>query len=262
VQTISNAFCEQGFKGNPAATLILEEWFPASTMQAIAEQNNIPETTFLLHDGMDFRIRWFTPEREVYLAGHATLAAAHCLSRHHRYRVLDGIRFKWERGEFTVIQEGDIFWMEFDAQAFSPSEPHAFQFSTPCAHLRHAFLAQDAVAVLSDAEAVLSFDPHAVDLIALPGRGLAITAPGNGNDCDYVSRFFCPRYGVPEDPVTGSSHAIVARYWSEHLGKKHLVGHQLSSRGGVVHSKIQDEKTWIGGRIKTFGHAFIDPGIF
>lgn len=258
-QTIGNAFCEERFRGNPAATVIVDEWPSAPLMQAIAEQNNLPETSFLVPTASGAMIRWFTPEREVHMAGHATLAAAHCLFNEPQHAGRGMLLFTWECGEFSVTQRDGVLWMSFDAPSLTPFTLDPLHLGL--ASLRHAFLAHDVVAVLPDADAVASFTPEAASLLSLPGRGLAITAQSDRGDCDYVSRFFCPRYGVPEDPVTGSSHAVLARYWAEQLGKTQLVGHQLSRRGGAVYAKVHEHTTEIGGRVKTFCRAIANLDI-
>jgi PhzF family phenazine biosynthesis protein len=254
-QTISNAFCEDTFRGSPASTVLLKtkQWLPAIVMQAIAEQNNLPETTFLLRDHAGMHIRWFTPQREVYLAGHASLAAAHKLFGEDLYKEEASISFLWKSGQFSIKRDGHgTLWMEYERCILSDFDVTDLGNESIANCVKYAFLAQDTVFVLNSASAVSTFDPSLVDHSKLPGRGLAITAASDSPSCDYVSRFFCPNYGVPEDPVTGSSHAVLALYWANRLSKNSLIAHQLSPRGGVVRLEVGPEKVLVGGRAELY----------
>ncbi|MEI7374817.1 MULTISPECIES: PhzF family phenazine biosynthesis protein [Dickeya] len=254
-QIISNAFCEHSFSGNPAATIILDKWLPDDVMQAIAAQNNLPETTFLYPTDTKCEIRWFTPLKEVYMAGHATLAAAHTLNEHIAAGKKERISFSWRDGIFDVTREDDIYWMDFPCQNLSPL-PNIEILKSITLNCVDAYHCTDTIIILPHIDDVISFIPNPEKLLELPGRGLAITASGY-DSIDYVSRFFCPRLGVLEDPVTGSSHAILARYWAEKLNKKTLLAEQYSRQRGYVHAEVKDMFTRIGGRVRLFSNGTI-----
>lgn len=256
-QTICSVFSSTPASGNLAATVVLDDWPEDSAMQSLAERNNLPETTFVLPERDGFRIRWFTPVRETVLAGHATLAAAFTLMEQGHCGRSDDVHFYWRDGDFHTWRRDGILWMEYgnsdrDIAALAQDEAALIRSETGLSPI-DCFKEQDLVAVLPGEQDVLDFQPDPARLLNLPGRGLAITAAGGPHD--YVSRFFCPRYGVLEDPVTGSSHAILARYWARKLAKGSLTARQCSPRGGVVYSQVEPGRTLIGGQATVTGFA-------
>lgn len=246
-----DAFTAQLFSGNPAAVCPLPHWPDDSLLQAIASENNLSETAFLvpLPDGSQ-ALRWFTPVAEVDLCGHATLASAHVLFEHlgHAGSV---IRFQTRSGELRVRRREGWLDMDFPAQPVQPCPcPPALAQGLgrqPLATLSGA----DYIAVFASADEVRALTPDMGLLASLSGqRGVIATAPGD--DCDFVSRFFAPRYGIPEDPVTGSAHCALMPYWAARLGRATLQARQLSARGGELHCQLAGERVLLSGQAVTF----------
>ena len=250
-QWICNSFQERGAAGSPAATVLLEEWVQSERLQSLAKRNDLPETTYLMALSPNtYQIRWFTPSCEAYFAGHATLAAAYTVFM--LGLVQEGtVLFTCEKGDIKVTQRGDRLSMPFFKEPIGVPVttleiPAALRLVIPT-HCLELFLGRDVVCILPSQRDVETYVPDFLVLSNIPARGLCITAPGS--DTDYVSRFFCPKYGVPEDPVTGTSHAVIARYWSQRLGKNVVVGRQCSALGGIVHCRVCPEWTEIEGRV-------------
>jgi PhzF family phenazine biosynthesis protein len=239
------------FSGNPAAVCPLDRWLPDDLMQAIAAENNLSETAFFVArpDG-DLDLRWFTPRAEVDLCGHATLASAWVVLRElepSRTRVV----FHTRSGPLTVTRAGEELAMDLPARAARPVEtPAALSRALgtqPAATLR----ARDLVAVFARAEEVRALAPDMAAIEALDDVfAVCVTAPGTGADADvdFVSRFFAPAKGVPEDPVTGSAHATLVPYWAERLGKETLRARQVSARVGELGCVLQGERVVLTGR--------------
>jgi len=250
-----DAFTDRLFGGNPAAVCPLERWLPDAVMQAIAAENNLSETAFFVPAGDGFELRWFTPEREVDLCGHATLATGHLLLRH-----LDpdreSVAFSTRSGRLEVNRDGDLLVLDFPAYPPRAVDAPAGLFEA---------LGHDAEAVLQgnylmvvyrDERAVRALDP---DFSAMTRAGLdEAIATARGVDCDFVSRFFAPGYGIPEDPVTGSAHCTLVPYWAGRLGKARLHARQVSSRGGELYCELRDDRVRIAGRAVTFLEGTID----
>lgn len=242
-----DAFASEVFRGNPAAVCPLDSWLDDAILQAIAAENNLSETAFLVPDGDGFAIRWFTPRVEVSLCGHATLASAF-VAFERLGAPGDGIVLRSPRsGCLPVKQAAGLLMMELPAR---PSWP-----LHDCPGAIHALgvipeavmaSAEDMLVVLSSEEAVRAVEPNLSEVAAWPYRGLIVTAPGR--ECDFVSRFFAPAVGIPEDPVTGSSHCVLAPYWSERLGKRELLAQQVSHRGGELMCEARGHRVGIAGR--------------
>jgi len=240
-----DAFTGRLFGGNPAAVVLLKEWLPDETMQAIAGENNLAETAFVLTGGSDFGLRWFSPSIEVDLCGHATLASAHVLY-HHGLARTSPIVFRYKAGTLSVARDGDLLAMDFPAR---PPEPAAADPALAVAlgsKPREVQRSRDLVAVFDTQEAVEALQPDFAALKRLDTFAVAVTAPGR--ECDFVSRFFAPRAGVPEDPATGSSHCTLVPYWSRRLGKKRLHAVQVSRRRGEFFCDDKGERVTIAGR--------------
>ncbi len=239
-----DAFAEKPFEGNPAAVVPLQEWLPEATMQAIAEENNLAETAFFVPHNNQFHIRWFTPGNEVRLCGHATLAAAFVLFRCLGYRQ-ERVVFDSLSGKLSVSRSGESLTLDFPTQAPQPCEAPAALIRglgiTPLACHRN----EDYLAVLDSEQALAAIEPDHADLRQLDLRGVIVTAPSSTRD--FVVRFFAPKYGIPEDPVTGSAYTQLIPYWSARLGKTRLSARQLSRRGGNLQCELAGDRVRISG---------------
>lgn len=239
-----DAFALNLFEGNPAAVCPLDEWLPEELLQQIAEENNLSETAFFIKEEQGYRLRWFTPEDEVDLCGHATLAAAHVLFQHLGYSN-KSVSFYTKSGELEVTRDGSNYSMSFPASLPKPVEapPELIESLgvTPCKVLA----AFDYIVVYENEVQVSNITPDFSLLQKLDLRGVVITAPGN--DVDFVSRCFFPKLRVNEDPVTGSAHCELSPYWSEILNKTTLLGKQLSSRTGEVGCEVVGDRVILSG---------------
>jgi PhzF family phenazine biosynthesis protein len=249
-----DAFATRPFAGNPAAVCPLEQWLPGPLLQAIAAENNLSETAFFVRrpDG-DFDLRWFTPRTEVDLCGHATLASAWVLMREIEPRRARTV-FHTRSGPLTVTRAGEALAMDLPARPARPIETPADLTDALGAAPASTWLARDLVAVYASAEEVRALRPDMAAIEALPGVfAVCVTAPGTGADADvdFVSRFFAPSKGVPEDPVTGSSHATLVPYWAERLHRTTLRARQTSTRGGELGCMLEE------GRVVLTGQAVI-----
>lgn len=249
-----DAFTSRPFAGNPAAVCVLalqrdDEW-----MQNVAREMNLSETAFVLRETTAdaWALRWFTPVAEVDLCGHATLATAHVLFEDGHAPLHAEIRFSTRSGTLTARSDGGRIVMDFPAMppAAAPATPGLLEAlgldaSIPTFIGRNA---SDWIVALADAEQVRALAPDFLRLAAIDARGVIVTAPGDAT-CDFVSRFFAPAVGVPEDPVTGSAHCCLAPFWAARLQRSELVGYQASARGGVVHVRH------LGSRVLLTGDA-------
>lgn len=242
-----DAFAERVFEGNPAAVCLLKKWLPDETMCAIAAEFNLSETAFVVGRGADWAIRWFTPACEVELCGHATLAAAHVLINECR-TAREHVQFMAGIGALGVAARGDgLLELDFPSRPPYPLDPPGGLAPALGAAPSETFLAEDLLCVYPDEAAVRDLAPDFARLALLPGRGVIVTAPGS--DCDFVSRFFAPKVGVPEDPVTGSAHTTLAPYWAARFGRRTLTARQISRRGGAL--RVEDR----GARVGIAGNA-------
>lgn len=251
---IVDAFTHGELKGNPAAVVLLDESRNAEWMQAAAAEFNQAETAFLSPgEGDDhWQLRWFTPVVEIDLCGHATLASAHVLWQHLNSPA-QTLRFATRSGELRAARADGRVRLDFPRCALSPIAapdlPHLFADL----QAQDAVLAgDDLLLVLPEPAAVRNFQPDIEHIARLPWRGLIITAACLRGEVDFVSRFFVPRIGVAEDPVTGAVHCALTPYWSERLGKQSLVAEQWSARGGRLHLKLAGERVHLAGNARTF----------
>jgi PhzF family phenazine biosynthesis protein len=240
------AFTERPFGGNPAGVCALPRWLGDTTLQNIAAENNLAETAFFVGAGSDYELRWFTPEMEIDLCGHATLASVFVLFSELGLRG-NLVRFHSRAsGILTVTREDEILTLDFPSlPATSCPAPDALVRGLgrhPVAVLR----ARDYLAVFASESEVRSLQPDFSRLKTLDAFGVIATAPGG--DCDFVSRFFAPKAGVAEDPVTGSSHCTLVPYWSQRLSKTTLFARQVSRRGGELFCQQAGERVLIGGK--------------
>ena len=241
-----HAFTEDLFGGNPAAVCPLQNWLPDDLMQAIARENDLPETAFYVETAPGrFDLRWFTPTVEVDLCGHATLASAFVVFSKTEF---DGsrIRFDTRSGELFVTRREGRYWLDFPTLPGVPVDgvPEALVNglgSVP----QEVLKSTNYMAVFERQSQVVALTPDFPVLSELYPSGVIATAPGD--DCDFVSRFFAPGHGIDEDPVTGSAHCTLTPYWASRLENRQLVARQVSERGGVLYCEARGDRTGIGG---------------
>jgi len=251
-----DAFSQRVFHGNPAAVCPLEHWLSEDVMQAIAAENNLAETAFVVSEAAGWRIRWFTPVCEVDLCGHATLAAAWVLFTEHLGDV-DSVTFQSRSGPLTVRREASgRLALDFPALRGEPCEPPAALTAGLGAIPDEVHAAMDYLAVFDTEAEIRELTPDFAALSTLDRRGVIATAPGR--DADFVSRFFAPAAGVPEDPVTGSAHSALTPYWAKRLGKTYLIARQLSARGGTLYCEDRGPRVTIAGDACLYMSGYID----
>jgi PhzF family phenazine biosynthesis protein len=246
-----DAFTEQLFGGNPAAVCPLEFWLPDEVLLQIAQENNLAETAFFITQEDSFQLRWFTPEIEMDLCGHATLATAHVIFEHLNYSK-PVINFQTASGLLQVERKAELLQMAFPARPPEQSSlPEIIQRGIGAAP-KEVLKARDYVLVYESEADVLAIQPDRsiLDQINIDPGGIIVTAPGER--ADFVSRFFTPQAVIFEDPVTGSAHCSLIPYWSKRLGKNHLYAEQLSSRKGILYCENRGEKVLISGRALTY----------
>ena len=253
-----DAFADVPFTGSPAAVVVLDETPPDEWMAAVAREMNLPDTAFLIREELpdaDLRLRWFTPTTEVDLCGHATLGAAHCLFED---GAAGAIRFATRSGVLTVERRDDgSLAMDFPAwpaTAFEEArEPTAAAIGAPVEWTGRSANGAFLLALLADEQSVRGLRPDLAAVSELDSTvGLIPTAPADGGGgYDFVSRVFAPQAGIPEDPVTGSAHTVLAPYWAERLGRTSLTGLQASSRSGLVGVEVRGDRVTVSGRAVT-----------
>ena len=240
-----NSFSSEDFKGNPAGVVPLDFWISDTLMQKIANQNGLSETAFFVKTVRGFYIRWFTPEVEVPLCGHATLASGYVLTEYMGHPE-DRILFESNSGDLEFVKKDDIYYLAFPS--FTPVEKEIdFPFQEELVVKPAGILQanQDVMAVFESEEEILRIRPDFGALARLKARGLIVTAPGS--QTDFVCRFFAPGLGINEDPVTGSCYTKLFPYWAQKLGKTVFEAQQLSERGGKVTGEYRGDRVLIGG---------------
>jgi PhzF family phenazine biosynthesis protein len=252
-----DAFTGRVFAGNPAAVCPLEEWLNEVTLQAIAAENNLSETAFFVPRNTVYELRWFTPAMEVDLCGHATLAAAFVILEF-LDRSKGSVDFETRSGRLSVRREGDLLSMDFPSRPATPLPVPAGLAEALGRTPVETGLSRDLMAVFGSEDEVRGMKPDFARLEELPYFAVIVTAPGR--EADFVSRFFAPRGGILEDPVTGSAHCTLIPYWSRRLGKTKLHARQVSARGGELYCENQGERVTIAGRAVRFleGAIFLD----
>lgn len=249
-----DAFTSSLFSGNPAGVCLLADWLPDTVLQSIAAEHNLAETAFVVPRGSYFDLRWFTPVLEMDLCGHATLAAAHVLFCH-LGRHDSEVRFQTCSGMLTVVRQDKILTLDFPARPAAVCPPPADLIKgLGCTPIFTA-KSRDYLAVLETEQAIRELQPDLAALQQLDCLGIIITAPGQ--HCDFVSRFFAPRAGVSEDPVTGSAHCTLIPYWAGRLGRSQLRALQVSRRGGELFCEYRGERVGIGGHAITYSSGFL-----
>ena len=240
-----DAFTARVFGGNPAAIVPLESWLPDDVMQAIAAENNLAETAFFVREDDGFRLRWFTPAVEVDLCGHATLASAHLLFTTLAYKGAK-IDFMTRSGTLTVTRMGDLIAMDFPARPPKPVKvPPDLEKALGKAPVE-VLGARDYLVVYEREADIRALSPNMERIASFDLFAVIVTAPGDR--CDFVSRFFAPAQGIPEDPVTGSAHCTLIPYWSKRLGKTKMQARQISPRGGELACEHRGDRVVIAGK--------------
>ena len=242
-----DAFASKVFSGNPAAVCILDYWPDDRLLQCIAAENNLSETAFIVKNEDIFELRWFTPTTEVTLCGHATLAAAFVLFNVYQHPE-ESVHFQTrKRGRLTVTSRGDLLEMDFPAiSVFNQSPPRGLVRALGIEPLEIYGSDEDLLVILDSEQTVRRVNPDFNLLGQVDCRGVIITA--RGEKCDFVSRFFGPRVGISEDPVTGSAHCVLTPYWAQKLKKTSLHAFQVSKRGGELFCENLGQRVRISGR--------------
>ncbi len=244
-----DAFTHQLFAGNPAGVCLLDQWLEDALLQKLAAENNQSETAFLVPTKTGYHLRWFTPTIEVDLCGHATLASAHIV-----FTVLDSkaqtVTLETRSGPLTVRRSGELLVMDFPARPATPAPAPVGLIEGLGATPREILKARDYLCIFDTEEEIRALHPR-FDLLAKVDT-LGIIASASAQSADFVSRFFAPRAGILEDPVTGSAHCTMVPYWSKKLGKKELIAHQLSPRGGELYCTDRGDRVLLAGYAATY----------
>ena len=240
-----DAFTGRVFAGNPAAVCPLDAWLPDAVMQSIALENNLSETAFIVRRDGDYDIRWFTPAVETDLCGHATLASGYAVFNFLE-RARTAVTFDSKSGPLRVTMQDGLLGMDFPSRPPQPADPPQMLVEALDVKPSSVWRAVDFMAVYESEADLRSLRPDFAKLAAVnSARALICTAPGT--DCDFVSRFFAPRQGIPEDPVTGSAHCTLTPYWAKRLGRASLHARQISARGGELYCEDRGERVGIAG---------------
>lgn len=254
-----DAFTNKIFSGNPACVVPLKEWLPDEVLLKIAKENAVAETAYFVENGSKYHLRWFTPENEMDLCGHATLAAAHTLKAILQYPK-GKIIFETLSGELEVVIQDSLYTLNFPSRKPVETTIPSDLVKSINIQPKEILKARDLVLVFSSEDDVknIKIDRMHFDKMNLGTGGVIFTA--KGNDCDFVSRFFTPGASVFEDPVTGSAHCSLIPYWSERLGKNEMTAKQISERGGILYCRNAGERVLISGHARTYseGHLFLD----
>jgi len=254
-----DAFTEATFHGNPACVVPLKNWLPDDILLNIARENAVAETAFFIDNGHSIHLRWFTPEIEMDLCGHATLATAHCLVSILNYQN-DRIIFKTKSGELIVDVKDGFYYMDFPSRMPEASTLPDLISQALNRQPKEVYQSRDYVLVYESEDDIknIQIERSIFDLINLDPGGLVVTAVGS--DSDFVSRYFTAQSSILEDPVTGSSHCSLIPFWSARLGKEKLFARQLSERGGQLYCENKGERVIVAGKAKTYsvGHFWLD----
>ena len=252
---VFDSFTDRVFAGNPAAVCPLDSWLDDQTMRSIAAENNLSETAFFVAENGGYRLRWFTPAIEIDLCGHATLATAHYLFSEAGYDG-DNVAFETRSGTLTVTRKGKFLRMDFPVRPLDPI-PRETEFDGVFGALPEAVFesAGNYLAVFDSEKTVRGMAPNMGDVEALGLHGVIVTA--KGDKVDFVSRFFHPAAGIPEDPVTGSAHCTLTPYWVARLGKNPLSARQVSKRGGRLTCELAGDRVLISGQAVLYARGMI-----
>jgi PhzF family phenazine biosynthesis protein len=244
-----DAFTSKVFSGNPAAVCPLDYWLDDGQLQSIAAENNLSETAFFVNRGEYYQLRWFTPQTEVDLCGHATLAASYVVMNKINPK-LKMITFGTRSGELIVKKKDDLYSMDFPAHPPQPCQTPANLIKAFDIKPQEVLASNYYLAVFKDEREVRELIPYMTLLKELDRIGIIVTAPGK--QVDFVSRFFAPAVGIPEDPVTGSAHCTLIPYWAERSKKKKMIARQVSRRGGELYCELKNDRVLIAGKATLF----------
>lgn len=253
-----DAFTTRMFSGNPAAVVLLDTWLPDDALKAIAAENNLAETAFVIPHGAVMPLRWFTPTVEVDLCGHATLATADVLFRH----ILPSAKqltFSTRSGSLTVTRDGDYLSMDFPSRPGKSIEIEDTVVAALGNRPKELYRGRDLLAIYDSESQIRDFRPDFERIASLDAFAVIVSAPGG--EVDYVYRFFAPRQGIPEDPATGSANCTLVPYWAVRLGRSELVAKQLSAREGDLRCALRGDRVLIAGRAVEYlrGEITIEP---
>lgn len=247
-----DAFTRQPFSGNPAAVCLLDSPRDKTWMQSVAAEMNLSETAFVQRAATGFELRWFTPTTEVDLCGHATLATAHVLWQQDYLAKQEQAEFHTRSGLLVARKNNDKITLDFPGTPTKPIETPAGLLAALGLTKAKVFSNQvDYLVQLDDAATVRDLEPDFVALANIETRGVIVTALSDNNNYDFISRFFAPAAGIPEDPVTGSAHCTLAPFWAEQLQRNTLRAYQASPRGGEIEVELQDERVYLTGNAIT-----------
>lgn len=248
-QYIIDAFTDKIFSGNPAAVCVLDHFPGNDIMQSIAAENNLSETAFVVKENEHYHIRWFTPKSEIDFCGHATLAAAFVLFNFYENEAAE-LEFAGQIGEFTVQRSGELIRMNFPAYDIEHIEITDMMIEALGTIPLAAYKDRDILFVLRDEEEVRNLKPDIELISKLDGACIAVTAKGTEYDC--VSRVFAPKFGITEDPVTGSTHCMIVPYWCKRLNKTNITAFQASSRTGILYCESVGDEIIVSGKAVLF----------
>ena len=254
-----DAFTDKMFGGNPACVVPLMEWLPDDLLLKIAQENAVPETAFFVDKGDKINLRWCTPDIEMDLCGHATLATAHCLNSIMHYPHNE-ILFETLSGDLSVSIVDDIYYLDFPSRMPVVAELPELIKQALSMQPKEVYKARDYLLVYDKEQdiAAIKIDRQLFDQINIAPGGVIVTA--KGDNCDFVSRFFTPQASILEDPVTGSAHCSLIPFWANRLGKEELYAKQISDRMGELHCRNNGDRVIIGGKAKTYsiGHLYTE----
>ena len=253
-QYIVDAFTKEVFGGNPAAVCVSDKELPEKLMLDIAKENNLSETAFAVKTENGYNLRWFTPECEVDLCGHATLGTSFVIMNYYEPDA-DEVSFDTLSGKLTVVRKGDLYEITFPAYELRKVPVTPEMADAIGAVPKEAYMGRDLLCVFEDSEIIRSIDPDSAKVKALDGLILHVTAPGKDVDC--VSRSFAPKLAIKEDPVCGSGHCHIVPYWAERLGKSEISAYQASPRGGYLYCRMNGENVIIAGNAVLYSEADI-----
>ncbi len=254
-QYVVDAFTDQVFHGNQAAVCVMEDWIPDELMMNIAMENNFSETAFVVKEGEDYHLRWFTPGGEIDLCGHATLATAYILFRFYE-KEAESVTFHTLGGDLIVTKDGERLSMDFPAYTLKQVPVTDAMEEAIGIRPEAAYMGRDLLCVLPDAEQIRSVSPDLDKVKELDGLLLQLTARDDGDSpYDCVSRTFAPKLAVNEDPVCGSGHCHIIPYWTDALGKSEVTAYQASPRGGVLYCQIRGDRVIMAGNAALYSAA-------
>lgn len=254
-QYIVDAFTDKLFAGNQAAVCVMDQWVSDELMQSIAKENNLSETAFTVKEGDVYHLRWFTPAGEIDFCGHATLGTSFVLFNYY-CKDAEQIEFKAQVGSLYVKRKGDLYEMDFPVYERHPVEITDSMEAAIGARPLEAYMDRDLLMVMENEEIIKNMKADQAKLQDLEGVCIAVTA--KGMEYDSVSRVFAPELNITEDPVTGSTHCMIAPFWAERLGKDELVCYQASERTGVLYAQVNGDRVKISGKAVLYSIAELE----